>query len=225
MNILDFIVIGILTLFVFLGARRGFMDEILGITGWIIAIICAVKFGGTLAVIITRQVPQLHMVSSVLAGLLLLFGIRYAFLLLIGMIKKTAPALTENSLNKIAGAILGFVQGILLISILILLLWVIPFGNNVNRVQKKSVLLPHMEKVTVFLVNSVGNFIPYTQPMIDKLYDRIDNNKFDKDGLEPKDIKDLGKKVNKIADEDLVDKDKRNEMKKAARKLEEELRR
>ena len=223
MNSLDLVIIGILALFVFLGARRGFMDEVLGLSGWIIAVVCAVKFGGILAVYITRKVPQLHMFSSVLAGLLLLFGIRYLFLLLITMIKKSAPKMTDNIFNKIMGATLGVVQGLLLMSLMVLVLWLVPFGHNVKALQEKSVLMPHMESVTQFLLNSVGNFVPPARPLIDKIYDKIDGTV--DEGLTPDDIAPLKDKVRNISDNPPVDKKTRQELKEKVEKLDKELRR
>jgi len=200
MNTVDIVILAILTVFVYLGARRGLIDEILGLTGWIIAIVCAIKFGGSLAVIIAEKAPKIQMISSVLAALVILFGIRLAFLFLIKILKSSAPQITENSTNKIAGAFLGFLQGVFIISILVLIFLLIPFGRNIKDYQNRSVLFPHMKKVSVFMVNTVANFIPQAKSSLSGLLEKIDADLEEQNGVDPDDLNRVREKINKGMD-------------------------
>ncbi len=232
MNTVDIVILVFLTVFVYFGARRGLIDEILGLTGWIIAIVCAIKFGGSLAVIISEKAPNLQMISSVLAALIILFGIRFAFLFFIKILKSSAPQITENSTNKIAGAFLGFLQGVFIAAILVLIFLLVPFGQNIKDSPKDSVLFPHMKKVSVFMVNTVANFIPRAKKPLEGLLEKIDEDMDEKNGVDPDDLKKVRDKINKGMDEaankiptEAPGKKDVRKMEKKVKKLNEELRR
>jgi len=196
MNTVDIVILIILTIFVYFGARRGLIDEILGLTGWIIAVICAIKFGGSLAAIISEKAPNFQVISSVLAALIILFGIRFAFLLFIKILKTSAPQVTENSLNKIAGAFLGFLQGVFITSIIVLIFLLIPFSKNIKNIQNNSVMFPHLKKVSIFIVNTAANFIPQTQSLLSGILEKIDANYDEGNGINPDDLKKVQEKIN-----------------------------
>jgi len=197
MNTVDIVILIILTIFVYFGARRGLIDEILGLTGWIIAVICAIKFGGSLAAIISEKAPNFQVISSVLAALIILFGIRFAFLFFIKILKTSASQVTENSLNKIAGAFLGFLQGVFITSIIVLIFLLIPFSKNIKNIQNNSVMFPHLKKVSIFIVNTVANFIPQTQSLLSGILEKIDANYDEENGINPDDLKKVQEKINK----------------------------
>ncbi|MBN2410415.1 CvpA family protein [candidate division KSB1 bacterium] len=232
MNTVDIVILVFLTVFVYLGARRGLIDEILGLTGWIIAVVCAIKFGGSLAAIISEKAPNLQMISSVLAALIILFGIRFAFLFFIKILKSSAPQITENNTNKVAGAFLGFLQGVFIVGILVLIFLLIPFGRNIKDSPKNSVLFPHMKKVSVFMVNTVANFIPQAQKPLSGLLEKIDEDMDEKNGVDPDDLKKVREKIDKGMDEagdklpmEVPKKEDVRKMEKKVKELNEELRR
>ncbi len=232
MNPADIAIIAIILVFVFLGVKKGLLDEILGITGWIIAVICALKFAGLLGQVIATKIPQLQTISSVLAALLILFGIRYSFLLIINILVKSSPKITENSFNKVSGAFLGIAQGALVIGLLVIFFCVIPFGPNVKKLVDKSALFPQMKKVSVFMVNTIANFIPQSQGTMDKILEKMDVKSSVAGGITPDDVHKLEKNVEKKIDQvneslpvDMPETPEVKEMEKKIKKLDEELRR
>ncbi|HPG41059.1 MAG TPA: CvpA family protein [bacterium] len=232
MNPTDLVIIAVILVFVYLGTKKGLIDEILGITGWIIAVICALKFAGVLGRFITAKIPQLQTISTVLAALVILFGIRYSFLLIIKMLKKSSPKISENSYNKVAGAFLGVLQGVLVIGLAVILFLVIPFGPNVKKLVDKSIFFPQMKKVSVFMVNTVANFIPQTRTTMDQVLAKMDEKTSAADGLAPADVQkiqdNVEKQVEKVNDSlpaEIPEKEDAQEMEKKIKKLDEELRR
>src|SRR5512136_2359 len=107
MNPIDIAIVVIVLLFVYLGARRGIVSEILGITGWVVAILLALKFCDKLAPRIATAMPEMGQVSIVLAFIILFAGMRLIFYILIFFFKKMLSSQAQSSLDKMGGFFLG----------------------------------------------------------------------------------------------------------------------
>ena len=45
MSIIDILIIAVITIFVYRGAKNGMVNELLGFTGWVLAILLALRLG------------------------------------------------------------------------------------------------------------------------------------------------------------------------------------
>jgi len=70
MNTVDIVVLIILLYFVYKGSRAGLIDELLGITGWVLAIILALRFGGAAGAYVVEKLPLAAGISVSILGLL-----------------------------------------------------------------------------------------------------------------------------------------------------------
>jgi uncharacterized membrane protein required for colicin V production len=161
MNIIDFAVLIMLIYFVYRGAQAGLVDELLGITGWVVAVIVALHFGGTAGAYVVEKIPLAASISVSIVGFVVtLFVVHLAFRLLTTIFKKAVSSDTQSSLDRFFGAAIGFIKGAFYISLLALALLSMPLGEKFNQLREESQLYPHMTKVARIVVDTVMRFIP-----------------------------------------------------------------
>jgi len=161
MNVIDYVVLVLLIYFVYHGAQAGLMDELLGITGWVVAVIVALRFGGAAGAYVVEKIPLAASISVSIVGFVVtLLVVHLAFRLLSTIFKKIFNSDTQSSLDRFFGAAIGFVKGAFYISLLALALQSMPLGEKMNQLREGSQLYPHMTKVARIVVDSVVRFVP-----------------------------------------------------------------
>ena len=88
MNIFDFFIIIILGIFIFNGFRRGFLREIAGLLGIVIAFIMAVRFMDDLSVVVSHYLDWSPRVAVVFTAIVIFFLVILAFVLLARIMQK-----------------------------------------------------------------------------------------------------------------------------------------
>jgi membrane protein required for colicin V production len=176
MNPIDIAIVITVLLFVFLGTRRGIMSEILGITGWIVAILLSLKFCDQLAPRIATAVPEMGQISIVLAFIILFAGIRLIFYILIFFFKKMLSSQAQSSMDRIGGFFLGLIHGILFICIIILTLNFFHIGGKIQTIEENSYLYPRLSHFSFSIIEGISKFIPQTKGLMDKLQHEVQNS-------------------------------------------------
>lgn len=118
MNWLDFVIALIVTIPAFSGFRRGFLRKLLGIAGLIIGFILAVRFYRPVSDFLSNTF-KLGQATSIVLGFLAIIAVVFSLSAWAATFfaNKMNPA--TNFIDKLAGAIFGFVQGVLISSILV----------------------------------------------------------------------------------------------------------
>jgi len=161
MNTIDIAVLIMLVYFVYRGAQAGLVEELLGITGWVVAVIVALRFGGAAGAYVVERIPLIASISVSIVGFVVtLLVVHLAFRLLTAIFKKAVSSDTHSSLDRFFGAAIGFGKGAFYISLLALALQAMPLGEKFTRLREESQLYPHMTKVARIVVDSVVRFIP-----------------------------------------------------------------
>ena len=177
MILFDVLIIAGLTVFVYMGAKRGMIDELMGLTGWIIALLLAVKLGGPLAEIISRKVPKLPDVAcSIIAFLVILFFVRAGFLMFTESFKKMVKPSTQTVINKFIGGLFGFVMGAFFVSVVVFAISVLPLNPKIKALEDQSVLFGHMTKFSRIVVDAVLKFVPEAQEPLQNMVEKIEGS-------------------------------------------------
>ena len=115
MSLIDFLIIIVLTIFVAFGSKKGMIAEILGLTGWAVAVLVALRFMGKAGAIMHRFAGgKFHEAIFIILGFfIILFGVRLAFQALTATFQKIFSQDTVTKVNKIGGAVFGFLEGAL----------------------------------------------------------------------------------------------------------------
>ncbi|GLO66788.1 MULTISPECIES: CvpA family protein [Oceanobacillus] len=176
------ILLFLLLIFGFLmGLKRGFILQLLHLTGFIVAFVLAVMYykplGEQLALFIPY--PELSSDSSwanflqslplegafynAIAFALIFIAVRVILQIIASMLDFVASIPIISSVNKLLGAVLGFLEIYLLTFILLFILALTPLGGVQEAIQQSSIALFMIEKTPYFsekimdLWFSIGN--------------------------------------------------------------------
>ena len=146
MNIFDFIFIALLVSALIKGLFKGFVMELATLAALFLGIIGAVFFSGIVTgwlsgVWTSKFIP-------IISFLILFVGIIIAVHLLSRLIDKLLKAIALGWLNRIAGGFLSFFKMVFLISILILTIDFLGFGERIISSEKreKSLMFSRIER-------------------------------------------------------------------------------
>jgi len=176
MNLVDVFIIIILSIFVAQGAKRGMIDEVLGLTGWIVAVLLAIRFMGKVGSMLYGfaggKLPETLMI--IMGFFIVLVVVRLAFQAVFAAFQRVFSQDAVTKVNKIGGAVFGFFKGALFISVLVLAISMAPLGLRFHRAEQGSLLFFHMQRFAPAVFNIVKKFIPQSQDALDKLMDSLE---------------------------------------------------
>lgn len=156
MNWLDLIIIIIIALSTFFGYRKGFLRKVLGIAGLILGFILAVKFYNPVSSLFEKLISMPHSAATV-----------FAFLIIIGIIFGIAVWLAQyiasissgtTKVDKVLGAIMGFVQGLIIASILMVNFTYLDYPSA--DIRQSSLLYSRVYHVAPAIMDKILEFSP-----------------------------------------------------------------
>lgn len=117
MNWIDILIVLLVTLPTFFGYRKGFLRKLLGIAGIIAGFILAIRFYEPVAGVLSSVIKENPMFVKVLSFLLIIGVLYGASIWLARFIANMNSGTTL--IDKILGTIVGFLQGLLVASVLL----------------------------------------------------------------------------------------------------------
>lgn len=148
MNIIDFSIIGALTISCIISLMRGFIKEVVSLVSWLLAF--------TLSISYAEKAQQLFAgsIHNVTVRFGLSLALIFIFVLLIGAIinKILGYIVTQTgfgAFDKIIGLFFGFIRGVLLICIVIFFAMMTSVEHA--KLWKRSELIPHFIAVIDWL--------------------------------------------------------------------------
>ncbi len=163
MYMMDLLIVAALTFFVYKGARKGLTAEMLGLTGWVIAALLALRFGGRAGMMVAARLPLIGGVTVSMVGfVVVLVGVHLSFKVGFLALKKMAGADGLATIDRFFGALIGFIKGAFVVSIFALALSSLNAGPRLETYQRQSALFPHMTKFAQYMINAVIRFVPET---------------------------------------------------------------
>lgn len=191
MNI-DTIILIVLGVFLILGLVRGLIKQIGSIVGFFLSLWMASVYFPSVAAYIKPSLSQFPPfiagnVANIAACVILFYGTGFVFGILVAIIDKLIRVFRiplVKLTNRLGGAIIGVLEGVLLIGLAIFILKSFPVSADLTNALKKSSFTPIIEKATFVL-----------QPFLDeiqknglKMFDQ--KNLIDFSNL-PKDLKSI----------------------------------
>lgn len=157
MNVVDYVIIGILVISTAISFLRGFMKEVLSLIVWGAAVWVAVVFTPQLSTLLA------HQISNESVRLLAAFLGLFIATLIVGslanffvgqLVKKTGFSGTD----RMIGLLFGFVRGGIIVSVLILAVGMTKMPDE--SWWKGSTLVPRFEPVTAWLGKKFPDKVP-----------------------------------------------------------------
>lgn len=146
---IDLLIIAILLISAVLSYMRGFAKDAISLAAWILAFVIAISLGDKFALILPQSVedPRIRIGISVTVLFIatLVIGIIANFLLagFVNMAKL-------GNLDRSLGALFGFVRGVVIVSLLVVLGAFIDL--NATGWWQRSALLPFIEGLIVYIL-------------------------------------------------------------------------
>jgi membrane protein required for colicin V production len=149
------------------GLQRGFIIALFSIVGWIIGLAAAMKLSTVVAAYLDDSTnisaKWLPFISFILVFIAVVFIVQLGASLL----HKTAESMALAPLNRLGGIVLY----VLLYSIVfsIVLFFAIQMNLVTDTAIKESRVYPWVQPIGPFVINSMGNIIPFFQDMFKEL--------------------------------------------------------
>lgn len=156
MNWLDILILVIIALSAFFGYRKGFLRKVLGIAGLILGFILAVKFYSPVSSLFEKLISMSHSIVTVFAFLIII-GIVFGFAVWIAQYIASINSGT-TAVDKILGAITGFLQGLIIASILMVNFTYLNYPPA--DIRQNSVLYSSVYSVAPAVMDKIIEFSP-----------------------------------------------------------------
>jgi len=173
MNWVDFVILIVLLVTTFIGVARGLFKSVATLVGVVLAIILAVQYSPWLAANISRIFslpPNIRFV----AALLVIFIVTLAILKLLGYIFYKLVSLTPlKVVDKIGGGVLGFLKGLVLLSVVLVAMIFFPFLDGFGRAIDRSLTGPVIRQVVPFIYELSAPLHPNSGHFVDRILDSV----------------------------------------------------
>jgi len=174
MNYIDYIIVAVVVIFTVRGLFRGFFYEIFGFLSLIVALIAATKFTSNVAGFVDKLFDIPASLSTLVGFLLIFFGLTLGLQILSHYLHKAVQYTFLSWLEKLAGALVGFLKGAIIMSLLLLLISILPFGDFIVPAQKESVLFLRTRNVAPKVFNTIIDIVPNSKSFYDEVKEAID---------------------------------------------------
>jgi len=169
MNIVDYILLGLLVTMVIIGSKKGLLRELSAIFTLIPAVIISINFMDTWSVFIYERVGGSPMVVVFMTFILLL-GLVYAGFKLLGMgIAKMIHVQNKGRKDQMGGAFLGFLRGWVVLSFIFFLLFLLPMPARFYLAVEDSMFGPTMVKTVPVMYESSAALHPHNPSFMTKV--------------------------------------------------------
>ncbi len=160
MNIVDYILLGLLLAMVIVGSKKGLLRELTAFFTLIPAVIVSINFMDIFSVFVYEKIGGSPMVVTFLSFILLL-GLAYAAFKLIGIgIARIIHLQRKSRKDQMGGAFLGFARGWVVISFVIFLLFLLPMPASFYLAVENSLFGPTVIKTVPLMYESSSMFHP-----------------------------------------------------------------
>jgi len=163
MNFLDFLIFAFVALFMIQGFRKGFIISLATFIALALGIYIAVHFSNLLDSLLLENINPsrtwLPILSFTFTFLLVVIGV----VLIAKVMEKIVDVIGIGFLNQLGGALLGFIKGVLLVSILLFILTSIDSRGKWIHKEDKANSLVYRRVATVFpsLISMAGGKIKF----------------------------------------------------------------
>lgn len=188
-NWIDYIILAVFFLSIFVGFARGFLKEIISLGTWVAAFLIASKFASPLAehfagasnaaaqsafgnsAMGATAVQSLSMLSIVISFIVIFMGVLFVGSMLGYIVTNVASGTGLGLINRLLGAVFGGARGYVITVILIFIAQLTPLGFQ--PVWGQSQLVPPFEPAVTWVSNIASPQIQAIQMKARGIYDSV----------------------------------------------------
>ncbi len=172
MNSIDFIIVVTVLVGFVLGFKDGFVRKLIGLIGFVLAIVVAVLFKAKLGAMIEYAFGIEYYLAEIVGGIAIFFGIILIFTLLKRIVHPFDKV--NNLINQIVGGVVGAVQLLYFLSAVFLLLNV--FNVPSNSTKKSSAFYEGTYKIIPLTIDYLNDYTPRTKEIIKEYINEQDSS-------------------------------------------------
>ncbi|RMF56761.1 MAG: CvpA family protein [Calditrichaeota bacterium] len=172
-NYLDYIIVSVVAVFAVKGLVKGFFQEVFGLVGLVVALMLSTKYMSNTAHWIDRWLTVPPAVSTLLGFVVIFGGVVLAAQVLSHLLQKVARAAFLGWLEKLSGAAVGFLKGAVVMSLLLLLISILPFGDLIVPGQKESRLFLPTRNFAPRLFDLISEVFPGSKSFYSELRESL----------------------------------------------------
>ena len=150
-QVIDLIFVTLVVLMIIHGYVRGFIKELFSWAALVVAVLGAVFFHPRLADLIRSSImPEVRYVPEVLAFVGIFLAVLLICKIVEQILKNVITGAKLGSLDKILGAVFGFVEGIAITALVLFVLSVQPLFDVTRLINDSifaQILLPHINRI------------------------------------------------------------------------------
>lgn len=161
MNWLDLVIIILVTLSTFFGFRKGFLRKVLGIAGLVLGFILAVRFYEPVSNLLLTLIDANESLMRIIGFLVIIAIVFFLAVWVARFMANINPSLSR--LDKITGAVLGFGEGLLITSILLVNLSFINYPDI--KIRETSVLYSRVYYIAPLVFDKIISYSPSLKDM------------------------------------------------------------
>jgi membrane protein required for colicin V production len=163
------IIIGVLIGFI-LGFKDGFIRKLVGIAGFIVAVILAVFFAGSLGLMIENAFGIEYYLSEIIGGVVIFFGVLLVFTLLKRVVHPFDKV--NNLINQIVGGVVGSIQILYFLSAIFVIVNVFNLPEKGTR--NDSIFYYSTYKLIPLTIEYLSNYTPQPRKIIEEYINEKD---------------------------------------------------
>ncbi len=145
---IDYLIIGVILVSAFISLLRGFVREALSLAGWILAFWVAIRFSGRFAGLLENSISD--STFRLITGFVILFLLTLVATMVVNFFAAQVIRRTGlTRLDRAIGMMFGFLRGVVLVAVLVLLAGLTPLPSQ--PWWKQSLMLGQFQGIAVWL--------------------------------------------------------------------------
>ena len=169
MNWIDFVLIGLLLIAIFIGSKRGLFSGLMGILGLVSGVIFSINYSDQITAKFLSHM-RVSPVMVVFMAFIVVFVMVYVGIKLFGyLFYKFASLKPLGNLDKVGGAIMGIFQGWVVLGVMLFLLIFLPLPDSLVAKMDSSFFAPGMRGVVPMIYDETTFLHPQSPSLVDKV--------------------------------------------------------
>ncbi len=173
MILLDALIIAGAIIGFILGFKDGFIRKLVGLIGFVIAVIAAVFFAGKLGLLIESVFRIEYYLAEIIGGILIFFAIITVFVFLKRVVHPFDKV--NNLINQIVGGIVGAIQILFFLSAIFIIVNI--FDLPENQTKKDSLFYDSTLKIIPLTIEYLSYYTPEPRKIIENYINEKDTVK------------------------------------------------
>ncbi len=169
LTLLDLIIFGAIAALAFKGYGLGFIDNVIGFSGLLFVLFIAVQNMDRFTKLLHNTIPTNQITLTFIAFLILAGGGWFFVEKVVAKLQTHInPPDKWKQADKVAGGLMGVIQGIMLVSVFGMMISFLPF-ESIKKQQERSIFLRPTIKAAPYVFNVFSVFFPNAKSFVEQL--------------------------------------------------------